>query len=255
MYQFFAALLQPFPLLYLVTAVGLVVLWRNGAAARWRLTLVTVPFVLLGIASTPPVCSLAFGSLEWAYSSQQELPEDTEAIVVLSGSIHSRDATSFDAELGPETLLRCLRAAQLYHCGKPCLVVLSGGKVDWSVAGPTFAQAMHDFMVGQKVNQTDLLIEDESSTTYENVLNTAKLLSQRGLTKIVLVTSASQMKRAEGCFCRQGFQVTPFACDFHSRRSPWSLSDLLPNSHAAAGVQVAVHEWLGIVWYWFHGRL
>jgi hypothetical protein len=55
MYQFSVALLQPFPLLYIVAAVGLVLLWWDRVAARRRLVLVTVPFVLLGVACTPAV--------------------------------------------------------------------------------------------------------------------------------------------------------------------------------------------------------
>lgn len=255
MYQFSVALLQPFPLLYIVAAVGLVLLWWNRVAARRRLVLVTVPFVLLGVACTPAVGYLALGSLEWRYPPGTELPEGTQAIVVLSGSVRPLDATSSAVELGPDTLLRCLDAARLYHRGKPSLLVLSGGEVDWSVPGPTLAQAMRDFMVGQGVKNTDLLVEDESSTTYENSVEAGKLLAQWGITKIVLVTSASHMRRAEGCFRRQGLQVTPSACDFHARRSAWSLSDVLPNTRAGEQVQIAAHEWLGMAGYWVRGRM
>jgi len=108
MYQFSVALLQPFPLLYIAAAVGLALLWRNRVAARKRLMLVTVPFVLLGVICTPAVGYLALGSLEWRYPPGTELPEGTQAIVVLSGSVRPLDATSSAVELGPDTLLQCL---------------------------------------------------------------------------------------------------------------------------------------------------
>ena len=84
-------------------------------------------------------------------------------------------------------------AARLYHQGKPRLIVVSGGKVDAGVPGPTLAQAMRDLLVGQGIKENDLLVEDQSRTTYENALLTAKILSRRGIRQIVLVTSAVDM--------------------------------------------------------------
>lgn len=114
---------------------------------------------------------------------------------------------------------------------------------------------MHDFLVDQGVKERDLLMEGTSSTTYENALYARDLLFQRGINKIVLVTGASHLWRAEGCFHAQGFQVTPSACDFRARRVAWSVRNFLPSSHASADVQLVVHEWLGIAWYWLHGRI
>lgn len=254
MYQFLSALVQPFPLLYLLGAIGLVVLWRNRVETRRRLLWVTVPFVILGIASMPIVGYLAIGSLEWRYPPQDDVPEGTEAIVVLSGYVRPPSNSVPEVELGAETLLRCLHAARLHHQGKPCKMVASGGKVDPSVPGPTLAQAMRDFLVGQGVPKGDLLTEDQSRTTYENATLTRRLLSQHGISKIVLVTSASHMQRAEGCFRAVGFQVTPSPCDYHATRFAWSASSLLPNPHAAVNVEFAVHEWLGVVWLRIQGR-
>jgi uncharacterized SAM-binding protein YcdF (DUF218 family) len=255
MYQFVSASLQPFPLLYLLGAIGLVALWRNRVAARWRLLLVTIPFVLLGIACLPVVGYLAIGSLEWRYPPQDKLPAGTEVIVVLSGSVRPPSDTVPEVELGAETLLRCLHAARLYHQGKPCKIVVSGGRVEPGIPGLSLAQAMRDFLVGQGVRESDLLMEDQSRTTYENAALTAKLLSQYKISQIVLVTSASHMQRAKGCFRAAGFQVTPSPCDYHATQFTWSASKILPDPRAAANVQMAVHEWLGVVWCWLQGRV
>lgn len=254
-YRFIVALLQPFPLLYLITLVALVRLWRRRAGNRRPLLWAIVPFGILGLVSLPVVGHLALGSLEWRYAPQDETPDDAGAIVVLSGYVRPPSDTVPEAELGSDTLLRCLHAAKLYRA-RPCLIVLSGGKVDPSTPGPTLAQAMHDFLIGQGVRESDLLVEDRSRTTYENAACTGDLLSRRGIENIVVVTSASHMRRGEGCFRALGFKVTPSACDYHTAAFPWSLSGfVLPNPHAAAGVELAVHEWLGIAWYWLHGRI
>lgn len=254
-YRFVVALLQPFPLFYLVTLVALVSLWRSRAASRRQLLLAIIPFGLLGVVSLPAVSYLALGSLEWCYAPQEKVPDDAGAIVVLSGYVRPPSDAVPEAELGYDTLLRCLHAAKLYKA-KPRLVVVSGGKVDPDTPGPTLAQAMRDFLVGQGVRESDLLAEERSTTTYENAAYSGDLLSQRGVVDIVLVTSASHMRRGEACFRALGFRVTPSACDYRTRGSPWSFSSFVwPDPHAAAGVGLAVHEWLGMAWYWLNGRV
>ena len=128
MYQSLAALLGPFPALYILITAGLAVLWRKRVDSRRRLLLVTVPFIVLGILSTPAVGYLALGSLEWRYLPNADLPRDHQAIVVLSGDIRLPDARVPDVELGDATLLRCLHAAQIYY-DRPCPVVVCGGKM------------------------------------------------------------------------------------------------------------------------------
>jgi uncharacterized SAM-binding protein YcdF (DUF218 family) len=254
-YRFTVALLQPYPLLYLLTLVGLVRVWRNSVGNRRWLLLVTVPFGLLGFVSLPVVGHLALGSLEWRYPAQDKVPDDAGAIVVLGDSLRPPSDAAPEAELGADTLLRCLHAARLYKA-KPGLVLVSGGKVDPSTPGPTLARAMRDFLVGQGVKEQDLLMEERSTTTYENAVLSGEFLSRRGINKIVLVTSASHMQRSQRCFQALGFQVVPSACDYRATWFSWSLSAfVLPDPHAAAGVELAMHEWLGMAYYWMCGRI
>ena len=253
--RFTVALVQPFPLLFWLTLVALLRLWRRYRAIRRQLLLAIVPLAILGFASLPVVGHLALGSLEWRYPPQNAVPDDVGAIVVLSGSVRPPSDVVPEVEMGPDTLLRCLHAADLYKA-KPRLLLVSGGRVDPSTPGPTLARAMHDFLLGQGVREEDLLVEERSTTTYENALLCADLLSQRGIDKIVLVTSASHMQRGRRCFLALGFQVTPSACDYHATWFARALANfLLPNPRAASQSEMAVHEWLGLLWYWLTGRI
>jgi uncharacterized SAM-binding protein YcdF (DUF218 family) len=254
-YRFVVALLQPYPLLYLLTLVTLVRLWRKYRAIRRYLLVPIVPLAIFGLLSLPVVGYLALGSLEWRYPRQDEAPGDAGAIVVLSGYVSPPSDAAVEPELGSDTLLRCLHAVRLYKA-RPGLIVVSGGKVDPSTPGPTLAKAMHDFLVGQGVKDKDLLLDERSSTTYQNALLSGDILTRRGISKIVLVTSASHMRRAERCFRALGFQVVPSACDYRATWFSWSLSAfVLPDPHAAAGVELAMHEWLGMAYYWMCGRI
>ena len=255
MYRLLVTLLEPFTFLYLLAVLGVILLWRQRAGSRRRLLCLTIPLALLGILSLPVVGYLAMGSLEWRYAMGSDRPEDAEAVVVLSGYVRAPDNQVPQADIGMDTTLRCLHAARLYRQGKPCLIVASGGKVDPAAPGPTLAGVMRDFLRAEGVRGEDLLTEDQSSTTYENARDTSALLSERGLRRIVLVTSASHMPRAQLCFRAQGLEVTPSACDFQARWTSWGPSNLLPSLGALGQVQHAAHEWLGIAWYWLWGRV
>ena len=119
---------------------------------------------------------------------------------------------------------------------------------------PSCAEVMRDFLIGVGVNPADVLLEDQSRTTYENAVGCARLLRGRQVGTVVLVTDAVHMYRAERCFRKQGLTVIPAPCNYRATEFRWSLPAFLPHAHAAVGSQEVFHEWLGTLWYWCRGR-
>lgn len=253
MYRLLVDLARPTVLLSLLAALALANLWRKRQESRRRLLLLTVPFVLLFVWCLPVTSYLALGSLEWSQPPLEERPADAEAIVVLSGYLRVLDEKGTQVELGEDTLYRCLKAAEVYHEGKPCPVVVSGGKVDSATPGPSLAAAMRDFLREQGVAASDLIVEDRSRTTYENAVESCRLLDERGIHKIVLVTDAAHLRRAVACFHKQGADVVPCGCRYRALGIDWARA-FLPDPAAARGCRDACHEWLGIGWYRLNGR-
>jgi uncharacterized SAM-binding protein YcdF (DUF218 family) len=105
------------------------------------------------------------------------------------------------------------------------------------------------------VKEADLAIEDASRTTYENAVECAKLLWESRMDRVVLVTDAVDMYRAERCFRKQGVEVIPSPCHYRATSCRFTLRGLLPNSGAAGTCYRVWHEWLGTLWYWLHGRI
>jgi uncharacterized SAM-binding protein YcdF (DUF218 family) len=175
-------------------------------------------------------------------------------IVVLAGWLQPPDDFRPQAELGEDTLRRCFHAVQLYRRTGPCSIVVSGGKVDTSEPGPTLAEAMHEFLVGQGVPDEAIVQEDQSRNTYENAALTARLLHNQGITDVMLVTDAIHLPRAVRCFEAQGVSVTPSGVAYRATRFEGALGDFLPSPTAAANNQKVLHEWLGMAWYWMNGR-
>jgi uncharacterized SAM-binding protein YcdF (DUF218 family) len=80
-------------------------------------------------------------------------------------------------------------------------------------------------------------------------------LDDRRLSRIVLVTEACHMIRASACFTKTGLAVTPAPCQFVTGGFQAGVSTFLPSSGAARGTEKVVYEWLGLAWYWLHGRI
>jgi uncharacterized SAM-binding protein YcdF (DUF218 family) len=254
MYRLASELARPTVLLGLLTVLALANLWRKRRETRRRLLLLTVPFVLLLAWCTPVVSYLALGSLEWDYPPLERRPDDAEAIVVLSGYVRVLDDEGTQTELGEDTLYRCLKAAEVYRQGRPCPVVVSGGKVDPDSPGPALAVPMCDFLRQQGVAEADLVVEDRSTTTFENAVEGGRLLAERGIHKVVLVTDALHLSRASACFRKQGVEVVPCGCRYRASHWEWSVGSFLPDPDAARGSKDACHEWLGSAWYRLRGR-
>jgi uncharacterized SAM-binding protein YcdF (DUF218 family) len=218
--------------------------------------LFTFLFVLLSVLSTPVASYLALGTLEWPYPPLEERPKEIEAIVVLSGYIRMSDeAGGNQVELGVDTLYRCIKTSEAYKQGKPCPVLVSGGKIDLSSPGPPLAEPMREFLLELGVNDRDILVESRSRNTNENAIEACRLLDTLGLHRILLVTDAAHLKRAVGCFRKQGFEVVPCGCRYRARQMTWSVGSFLPTPSAAEGFGEAWHEWLGLAWYGLCGRL
>src|SRR5271157_3109188 len=249
MYSVIVYLLKPYTLAYGITGVAIVSLWRKRQADKRLLLLLSFAFASMMILSLPAVSYLALSSLEWSFPPHRYFPADAEAIVVLSGSCEPPDGVRLETTVGSDTLHRCLHAAEVYHRGGPRTVLVSGGNVDPECSDPPCAQIMRDFLVKWGVDVSDLRMEPNSRSTYENAVECRKLLDRSGIRKIILVTEATHMARASLCFRRQGIEVVPAACHHRATHFDLTILDFLPSPHAADTCSEVFHEWLGLAWY------
>jgi len=255
MYDFLVQLLEPFTFLTLSLATATAWAWRGQRPRTRPLIAITVLLGCLIVLSLPVTSFLAMWSLESGYPPTDAVPTPGETLVVLSSGFVLEDAVGEHMRLDYAGLERCLHAVRLYKRAGQCRVLLSGGKVDWSVPGPALAELMRDFVVELGVRPADVLQETRSSSTYENALYSRELLINGSETRIRLVTSASHMNRAERCFRKQGFTVTPAACGHEVPLWKFSLRDFIPSAGALAQISRAAHEWLGRIWYRLRGRI
>ena len=90
--------------------------------------------------------------------------------------------------------------------------------------------------------------EENSLNTEQNARFSAGILAKAQVSKIILVTHAMHMRRAQAMFVDQGFEVVPAPTDF----SDWPelrWRDLLPSSEGRKLAKLALHEVVGLAYY------
>ena len=166
------------------------------------------------------------------------------AIVILSAG-RRRYAPEFGGETVDALSLERIRyGAELARkTGLPVLV--SGG----TVGGKTplarlFADTLsHDYGVQAK------WLEDRSTDTAENAIESAALLKRDGITHVILVTHAWHMRRARAAFVANGMNVTPAPTAFYRPDFDSILDEFMPAMSALRMSGYAIHEIVGNVWY------
>ncbi len=120
--------------------------------------------------------------------------------------------------------------------------------------GPPASEVMREFLLQLGVRDSDIILETSSRTTYENAKQSRTLLESRGIHRIILVTCATHLFRAEQCFRGQGFDVIPCGCDYRATRFDPALGRFIPAAGSMNTLGEVTHEWLGVIWYWVCGR-
>ena len=208
----------------LVYPLGLVWILLLAALAlqkrlSWQRTALWLAFALIWLGGNSWVSAALTRALEWRYLPPEDLPR-APVIVVLSG-------VTFPAEYPRSTVEisgggdRVIYAAYLYHQGVAPHVLVSGGNVPLVGTGSTDAEDMALLLEMLGVPREAVWLETRSRNTAENARYSWEFLAERGIIRIVLVTSARHMPRAVKLFERQGFEVIPAPTDYSVTRASW----------------------------------
>lgn len=216
-------------------------------------------FVACGLAwvvfwSMPATSLWAGGHLEqlYAYHPPNELPH-ADAIVVLGGSTASNRPNWFEPFDRNRTVSRVDTAARLYHAGRAPIIIVSGAALEGSVSE---AQIMANALRQHEVPASAIIQESDSLTTYQNAVYTSRLLQERNIDHVLLVTSALHMPRSMGVFRKQAVNVTPAGSppQIMVPDDP-AFSFWLPSAQVLSASRSIVKEYVGMLVYWLRGWL
>ena len=246
-------MIYPLGLAVIIVCAGL--LLQILRRPRFGALLVVVGLAWLWTWSTPVFSDLVRRTLEQRYVEVpvEEVPQ-AAVIVVLGGAMQHDQHQPYPGL--SRAADRYWHAARLFHADRAKRVILSGGRTPGRGPGMTEAEAAAVLMRDLGVPDAALVLETDALTTHENAVNVARMMADRDLRTLLLVTSALHMRRSEAAFRGAGLDPVPVATDFEVRpASNRALRRWLPSASALASSSRAFHEYVGFWYYRARGWL
>lgn len=257
-------LLYPAGLISILLLIGLI--FCRSSKAKNRLMLLVLLLIFVSGNKLPGAYLIR--QLEQTYSPYDGT-EKADAIVVLGGGTITKSSPRQIVEVNGAGD-RVIYALQLYRDGAAPKVLLGGSYISW-LTGETMtetgvsspASEMAELMTMFGVPEEDILVQDISLNTAEEAEEDAKILKELGLNKIILVSSATHMRRAVPLFEKQGLAVIPAPTDYSFSDKDWEnllhvdwenlYTFIIPTIGNMEALQGAMKEYLGYFVYHLRG--
>lgn len=239
-----------------VAGIGLLVLafltFRDGSVMAVRCLAVGLVLVYFTFAS-PIGANTLVGLLEEAATPSADCAQPSGASVffVLAGGMTGEPASEKDyVRLKLASLRRVLGAARLARELPDSLLIMSGG------AGRAVREAdlMGSLAVTLGIGRDRIMVERESTSTYESAMRAPSILRTVPGRPVFLVTSAMHIPRALAVFRSSGIAACPYPLDWQ-QIYPAPAEAFLPQLSALVKGTAAFHELLGYAGYWLTGKI
>ena len=207
-----------------------------------------VGVVILVICSMPIISSKMIAYLESDYELNQPSEIDTaNAIVVLSGMVTAiKSKNGLNYEWGG-AVDRFFTGINLFNLDKAPTLIFTGGKLPWSIGIPE-GEFLREEAIKLGIPKKDILLTENVENTDQEAKAIKKLLSLDD-PKVILVTSAFHMPRAQLVFEAAGISVIPFPVDFLIGTGKITLMSFIPSASSFAETSFFVREMIGRIYY------
>jgi len=249
------------PVLALPT--GLILLLLLAGLLLRRRGLIWTALVLFWVCSTPLLSDFLARALENGAERVEATSMPTaDAIVVLSeGRVAAPGVAAMSEWTDGD---RFWGGIALYQAGKAPMLVFTGG---WSPGQPN-AKPEGEVLISyaktlgvppKALRTTGLVVNTAEEAQAVTTLLGRQVIDGHELaqsTKVLLVTSAYHMPRAQRLFERAGLTVIAYPVDFQVQASRnLSVMDFVPRAGAFKATEMAWRETIGRVYYGFKGFL
>lgn len=233
------------PLLLMPLSITLLlILW---GLLRKKPAFIGAGLLIIYVCSTPFVSDHFFS---WIESSGGRLSvtavKKADAIVVLGGMAGTtKGKDSLYAEWSDPD--RFFAGIDLYKHNKAPYLVFNDGKLPWE-KGESEGKIVSRQAIAMGVDPKAILLTETVQNTADEAKAIEKLL-KRNQQRIILVTSAYHMPRAQRLFEEQGFLVQPFPVDYKVDDDERTILDFLPKADALKTTELGIRELLGRAYY------
>ncbi len=234
-----------------IVLVVLLVLYGAWVRRRWPLMLAVG---LLWVSALPIVAdqllNVAQGQIVRREASRVD-PAD--AVVVLAGGLNViRSETGARGEWN-EAVDRVLGGVELMQANRAPRLILSSTRYGGIAAGISEGAEARRLALALGVSEEKIEIAAPAFNTEEEARNIRPLFGESA--RIILVTSAAHMPRAQRIFSEAGFEVDPFPVDFNLPLGKRWGELWLPRAGALLKTDTVIREYLGRGFYWMKHEL
>lgn len=172
--------------------------------------------------------------------------------VVLGGMIdYSTERSNFNFKGNAD---RIFQALKLYKQKKIKKILITSGFASFFYQDTIESALLKNYLVDIGVPANDIVTEERSRNTYENAIFTKELLTPQDT--ILLITSATHMRRSYKCFKKAGIICDTFSVDHCARPIEFDFEKIfIPSYEGFEKWQVLLHEIVGVIGYKISGYI
>jgi uncharacterized SAM-binding protein YcdF (DUF218 family) len=225
------------------------------AVLRKSRALAAITITFLYMASTPFFANWVLNSRERQYGAVPiEACPAADAIVVLGGTLGPNPAAPGGYVWAAADRLDY--GVRLYQAGKAPLLVFTGGRIPWLSQSNSEGESLRTIACERGVPASAVAITGTVESTAGEAVAIGKLAHERGLSRIILITTAWHMPRAMILVGRTRLRITPFPVgELINPAAPMTILDFLPQSSALERTEIALRELLGAGYYALRHRI
>ena len=241
-----AFLLLPSNILIVCGLAGVVLLltrWRRLGA--W---LAALSLVATALASFLPVGAYLLWVLESRFPPWDAGKGAHDGVIVLGGAISPVTSLAYGTPMVNADAGRIIAMAKLARAYPNARIVYSAGDASLMANGIAEARFVAPLLDSVGVPRERVMLEARSRNTAENATLTKEMVKPKPGERWLLVTSAFHMPRAIGCFRKAGFAFEAYPANWRTLPK-WRFAIGREMSSGLAGLDLAAHEWLGLIAY------
>lgn len=228
--------------------------WRtrrlDRRRARRRRIYGVAGLLLLLLASSPPFANGLLWNVEHQTKSTYRDDVTYDAVVLLGGVVDEQVSAVSGQPSYNDNVERVIMTNRLLRENKARYVIISG-----ATENPKYVAYGETTLLARQLEEWGvardrIILEDRALNTHENAVYSQKVAREHGFERVLIVTSAFHMARAEECFAAVGMKVDTLAVDYRGHRHGGDrVADWLPRTSALALTSSMAREMFGRLVY------
>lgn len=240
--KFIGSLLMPLPLLLIMMAIALYLLWFTQRQKSGKVIFLA-SWLLLGLLSVQPIADALLRPLETTYPTYHgQGPIDY--VVVLGGGYTYNPQWAPSSNLIGNSLPRVTEGIRIYLMNPGSKMIFTGAATPTNPMSSAATAAKVAESLG--VPAKDIITLDQPRDTHQEAIQVALRIGHQ---PFALVTSANHLPRALNFFQQQGLDPLPAPANQLAIDSPLNIWErVVPQSIYLSHAERAWYETLGRLW-------